>query len=295
MAIKKILVPLSGQYDPDDPESLEIPALETGFLVGREFDAHVEVFCIATERSQARSHLAPWVPGSAIDDLLGLVAEESEKRRAQALAAFEAAMDRFEPARFSRPVPGGGFSAAFLEHAGEVGGALAVRGRLADLIVTSSPPRGWDGQRPLMLEVALRETGRPVLVCCARPVKTFGRRVAIAWNGSAEAARAVAFAMDFLVAADEVVVISVNEAGPFEPDAENLADYLLWHGVRARSAVVEGTAHGAGEILLQQLDDAAADMLVMGAYTRDRIRRLIYGGVTGAVLSEVPVPVLMVD
>jgi nucleotide-binding universal stress UspA family protein len=36
-------------------------------------------------------------------------------------------------------------------------------------------------------------------------------------------------------------------------------------------------------------------MLVMGAYTRDRIRRLIFGGVTGTVLSQATLPVLMVD
>ena len=295
MAIRKILVPLSGQYDPDDPEPLELSALETGLLVGGRFGAHVEVFSIAAESGEARTQLAPWVPGSAIDDLVGLVAEESDRRRGRARAAFDAAAERYAPARLSQPAPDSGFSASFLEHAGEVGGALSVRGRLADLIVTSAPPLDWDSRRPLMLEVALRETGRPVLVCCARPVKSFGRRVAVAWNGSAEAARAVAFAMDFLATADEVVVLSVNEAGPFEPDAEALAGYLLWHGIKARSLVMEGSAHNAGEMLLEQLAEAAADMLVMGAYTRDRIRRLIFGSVTGAVLAEVPIPVLMVD
>ena len=53
MSVRRILVPLSGQYSPNDPVSLEFPALETGFLVGRKFDAHVEVFCIEAEPSEA--------------------------------------------------------------------------------------------------------------------------------------------------------------------------------------------------------------------------------------------------
>ena len=39
MPIRKTLVPLSGQYDPADLESLEKPALETAFNVGLRLSA----------------------------------------------------------------------------------------------------------------------------------------------------------------------------------------------------------------------------------------------------------------
>jgi nucleotide-binding universal stress UspA family protein len=102
-------------------------------------------------------------------------------------------------------------------------------------------------------------------------------------------------ATDFLVAAKDVVVFSINEAGPIEPNAESLMDFLRWHGVHARSITLDGSAVSAGDMLLEQIGGAGADMLVMGAYTRDRIRRLIFGSVTGTVLSQATLPVLMVD
>ncbi len=295
MAIRKILVPLSGQHDPEDPESLELPALETGFVLGRKFDCHVEVFCIEAERSTTRTHLAPWIPGAAVDELLETIDKENEQRRQRARALFDAVSARFAPLSLSQPDDNSGFSANFVERVGEVRGSLAVRGRLADLIVTARLPPASDDGRPLMLEVALRETGRPVLICSATTGETFGHRVAVAWNGSAEASRAVAMAMDFFAAAEDVVVISVNEAGPFEPNAENLVNFMRWHGVSARSITLDDTSGSAGELLLEQVTEAGADMLVMGAYTRDRLRSLVFGSVTGTVLARATLPVLMVD
>jgi nucleotide-binding universal stress UspA family protein len=146
-----------------------------------------------------------------------------------------------------------------------------------------------------MLEVALRDTGRLVLICLMKASETIGRRVAVAWDGSVEASRAVALAMEFLVAAEEVVVISISEAGPFEPNAESLINLMQWHGVHARNLTLDGTAVSANGILLEKFDKVGADMLAMGAYTRDRFRRLIFGGVTGTALTQASVPVLMVD
>ncbi len=295
MTIRKILLPLSGQYDPADPESLELPALETAFLVGRRFDAHVEVFCIEAERTEARTHLAPWIPGAAVDELLDTLDQENERRRERARSLFAAVSARFDPPRLSQPKPDGGFSVDFVERVGEVSGSLAVRGRLADVIVTARLATSAEDDRPPLLEVALRETGRPVLICSEATSEFVGQQVAVAWNGSAEASRAVAMSMDFLQAASDVVVISINEAGPFQPNADDLVDFLRWHGISARSITLDGTAESAGRLLLEQVAEAGVDMLVMGAYARDRIRRLIFGSVTGTVLSHATVPVLMVD
>ena len=295
MAIRKILVPLSGRYDPEDPESLELPALETGFLLGRRFDAHVEVFCIEAERAAARTHLAPWIPGAVVDELLDTLDRESNKRRERAEALFEAVAARFAPLRTPQPRAESGFSVNFVERVGPVRGSLAVRGRLADVIVAARPEAESEDDCPLLLEVALRETGRPVLICPARSTDAFGPRIAIAWNGSAEASRAVAMAMDFILAASEVTVITVNETEPFEPDADSLVEFLRWHGVAAQGIVLDGTAQSAGRVLLEKIADVGADMLVMGAYTRNRLRRLVFGSVTGTVLREAALPVLMVD
>ena len=58
---------------------------------------------------------------------------------------------------------------------------------------------------------------------------------------------------------------------------------------------------GVGRALLAKLDAENAtpdatkcDMLVMGAYSHNQMRRLIFGGVTAEVLAQTPVPALMV-
>lgn len=295
MHARKILVPLSGKYDPADPESLERPALETAFDLARRFGSHVEVFCVEALPSEARRHLPRWMPRLAVDDLLDMIEKEDDKRRQRARDLFKATVERFSAPIKSQPTSGTGFSVDFLEVIAEVGDSVPLRGRLADLIVTACFPLEQNGGVPPLLEVALRETGRPLLITPPVARSSLGKKIAIAWNGSAEAARAVGQALQFLTIAEEVVVISVEEDGTITPSGDSLAEYLLWHGVRSRTVTVDGSATSAGRILLEQVDKERADMLIMGAYTRNRVRRVIFGGVTNEILARMAVPVLMVD
>jgi nucleotide-binding universal stress UspA family protein len=295
MSIRKILVPLIGQFDPADPESLEMPALEAAFRLGRQLGAHIEVFCVEAPTNEAHERLAPWLPHLAVADLFKHIEKESDKRRTRARKIYDTVVNSFSAPQISKPDPKAGFSANFLEQIGSIGESLSLRGRLADLIVTASFPLGYGDRVPPLLEIALRETGRPLLISPTDASSTFGARIGIAWNGSAEAARAVSMAMEFLITASEVVVISVNEDGPITPGGDELAEYLRWHGVQAQTVTIEGSAASAGRILLEQVDKAGVDLLIMGAYTRDRLRQVIFGGATREVLAKMAIPVLMVD
>lgn len=50
---------------------------------------------------------------------------------------------------------------------------------------------------------------------------------------------------------------------------------------------------GAGPTLLEEARERAADMLVMGAYGRSRLREFILGGATHDVLEQSTTPILM--
>ncbi len=295
MTIRKILVPLSGQYDPEDPAALDRPALDTGFTLGARFKAHVEVFCVESDVSFDRAPLAPWVPGHAMEDLIDWIEKLSEQRRTRARAAFDAAVKRWQPLRSKRPSASAGPSVEFLEQVGDVRDSIAYRGRLADLIVTANSSNEFGARVPPILDAALRETGRPVLISPPDVGQGIGDRVLIAWNGSSEASRAVALSKEFLVGANEVSIIFVREDDSRDPGPDDLADYLKWLGIEARTITLQGTADTAGALILEQADEMAADLLVMGAYTRSRARRLIFGGVTNQVLAHMSIPVLMVD
>jgi nucleotide-binding universal stress UspA family protein len=235
------------------------------------------------------------MPRPAVEEFLNMIEAESEKRRERACAIFESVAIRFNVPRTLNPDPATDFSVNVLEQVGDIGGSLSIRGRLADLIVTACPPLDRGGGVPPLLETSLRETGRPVLISRQAASDTFGEKVAVAWNGSVEASRAVGLEMDLLTRAREVVLISVTEDGAFQPSGEILSAYLGWHGVHPRSVTIDVSAHSAGQRILQQVEESGADMLVMSAYTRNRVRRVIFRGVTGEVLDRMPVPVFMVD
>lgn len=138
-------------------------------------------------------------------------------------------------------------------------------------------------------------SGRPVLVVPHAPVMgEFGRRIAIAWNGNREASRAVADAMPLLRHADRVaVLLAKSETGAGTGDL--IRGHLARNGVFAEVVAVEARAadHDAGVTLLAEADAFSADLLVMGAYGRSRVRELVLGGATRHVLQHLPIPALM--
>ena len=117
-------------------------------------------------------------------------------------------------------------------------------------------------------------------------------RVAIGWDGSAEAARAVADAQPLLRLADSVVVIGIGEAlgGTGSPDA--LAEALAWRGIQAGATRAE-EVDGVGASLLAAANAADCDLLVIGGYGHSRLREMILGGATRGVLGAGTLPVLM--
>ena len=189
--------------------------------------------------------------------------------------------------------PGAGASTAhFSIFTGREEDVIASRGRLADLIVARRPEEGEEVTFSVTLEAALLDTGRPVLVVPPSEPVDFGSSIAIYWNGSLEAGKAMSYAMPFLESASEVCVFQVDETKHRGPKTADVVTYLARHGVNAEGRNLE-PGGSASESLLAATHEAGANMLVMGAYTRSRLRRLISGGVTRYVLTRSHVPVLM--
>ena len=119
-------------------------------------------------------------------------------------------------------------------------------------------------------------------------------RIVIGCNGSLEAIRAIHAALPFLKVARQVTLVDGDmgdddEGRPcFDPFV-----YLLRHGISPRPSFVRASSVMAGEILLKEVGRIDADLLVMGAYGRSRLRERVFGGATRRVLEEAVIPVLM--
>lgn len=119
-------------------------------------------------------------------------------------------------------------------------------------------------------------------------------RIVIGCNGSIEAIRAIHAALPFLKAAKQVTLVDgdLRDGDEGHPRFDPFV-YLLRHDITSRPSYVRASSAMAGEILLQEVAAIDADLLVMGAYGRSRMRERVFGGATRRVLEEATIPVLM--
>ncbi len=170
--------------------------------------------------------------------------------------------------------------------------ALVMRARLADMVVIEGP--GRDGVLRADLERVLIEGGAPCLVVPAKtaPDPSF-HHVALGWDGSREARRAINDAMTLLRGAKDVAVMVVGDEPEEGPSAEALVRLLLRHGANARLHQVACEGRRVGQALLKEAVAIGADLLVMGAFGHSRAAETILGGATRTVLSDASLPVLL--
>ncbi|CAA7619996.1 Universal stress protein UspA and related nucleotide-binding protein [Candidatus Terasakiella magnetica] len=285
-AFKSILVPVS------DAESGSAPLESALHLAGR-FGSHVTGLHVRVDPTTAVPLVGEGMSGAMVEEMINMAESQGTQRAKAARTAFDALCSRHgAPIRTD---PGPGLSAEWVDQVGREEDVVAWRGRLSDLVVLGHP-RGESEMPALMtLNSALLGSGKPLLLCPPEPPAQFGRSVAIAWNGSAEASRAVGWAMPLLREAAAVTILAVSEHSDSTVDApaSELLAYLAWNGVTATVTTSQASNTHAGEELLRQTQKSGADLLVMGAYTHSRLRQLILGGVTRHVLSHAPMHCLM--
>ena len=184
-------------------------------------------------------------------------------------------------------------SADFLVRDGLRDELIGKHGRLADLIVVPQPYR--ISPPPSSFEAALRESGRPVLmVPRGKILIEKGKRLAIGWNSSKEAAQAISGVLNNLQRADNVYVLCSEKRMKQPINADDTCVYLRCHGVTAETAVFDTTNQSPGEALLAKARELDCNRLIVGGYSRSKIRDLIMGGVTGHLIEHADIPVILV-
>jgi len=219
--------------------------------------------------------------GRILEQYKAQIAADEKQRANEVRAAFETAAKR------------DGVIAEWREARGDAAAILADQARYADLVVVGQA----DPERPMqggeLIEDLVFTAGRPVLVVpYAGRFAGVGERVLIAWKSGREAARAVKDALPILHKAKSVTVLSVNADDSAHYPGQDLAAYLARHGVKAEARKTVAGDIDVSDVLLSTAADLGADLLVMGAYSRSRLREAILGGVTNDLLDRMTVPTL---
>ncbi len=227
------------------------------------------------------------------DYLIGLSAMSEEEEARSRVACRDAL------AAFVRSAEAAGIAQASIltrvHHLGEADHVAGVA-RTYDLCLL--PLAGeFDGQIEVAQAVVFA-SGRPVLIFHAGETAGLANGpdlVVIAWDGSRNAARAMADAMPILIRAKRVRLLTVLND---KPDATatlgvDAQRHLRAHGIEAELESVDRDGAGIGKTLDRYIERHAPDLLVMGAYGHSRAREFLLGGATLHTLNHSRCPVLL--
>ncbi len=290
--IKTILVPATGS-------AADAAVFAAALAVARRFDAHLDFLHVATDAAALATTMASDGGGAAmVGGLVERLDEEVSRREERARRLFEqfcesealAIVDT--PPADNSPLPPGP-SAQWTRRVGAEPYCIAEHGRAADLMVIGRSGDG-EGVAPETIEMALLDSGRPVLIPGSAPMAALPETVVIAWKAAREAAHAVTAALPFLDAARHIEILTVAEEQDLSSEeGSQLMTNLRWRGLSVSSRRLQPDGRSPADALLAAAAERRA-LLVMGGYGHSRLREWIFGGFTQHVLqAAAAAPVLI--
>lgn len=257
------------------------PSMEYAMRLAASFDARLtSVYVCPSPISALGPYDAPQLLSAVVEEIRELEEEAYNGRNAFAARASELSVRK----------------ARWQVGEGNVPDVLAHLGNWHDVIVLGREPGASFGNAA-MLGSAVMGSKMPCLVVPPACVLPRFDCVALAWNGSPEAIRAIHAARPILERAQRIVVLAgvprerFSELG-WKPEFK-LATYLDDQGLRFEKRDLETSDDHAGQALLAASSECGADLLVMGAYGRTRFSEWIFGGATRHILGEATIPVFM--
>lgn len=286
MSINTIVAPMTG--GPTDG-----PALDAALAMAGPTNAHIQaIFLHPDPKRVALPQVGEGMTAAMIDTLIEAAQQRIQSDRTRAQASYDAWRKANGIDEADTPGPRNSVTAQLGIVQGDPANSLAKIGRTADVVCMTQPSDDDDPEIANLVTTALMDTGKLVFLApngrkCA-PVKS----VAIAWNGSREAARTVALAMPMLERAEKVTVLAGTSDMLTPADVNAFIDSLRWHGVNAQPRMFTMNGDQAGRLQAEAMDDGA-QVLLLGAYSHSRMREFVFGGVTDDIMNAAQMPVLM--
>jgi nucleotide-binding universal stress UspA family protein len=190
-----------------------------------------------------------------------------------------------------------GVAAKLLEDVGMPAEEICLESQRYDVVLLGQKTRfhfETHEDRNDTLPKVLKSCPRPVVVAPLVPHE--GGQVLVAYDGSLQAARALsefpATGLAGLGMSSVQVVSIATDRGVAARNAERAVDFLRFHEIRAESSPIV-TGRTTSEVLLEQVCQRNAGLVVMGAYGQSSLREFFLGSVTRSLLEESPAPVFL--
>ena len=281
--MRVILVPVANR-----PESSR--ALDSAFDLGQRLGSDV-IGCHIRPHRESEVRMPSLIRSSGSDWQSLTKGWNAERLSADAEDLFRARAERAGYRVARKPAADGTPVAIFQARVGSPDKLMPIIGPTSDLLVLSRPSGRGGKLASLFLMEALLHACRPLLVLPQRRVARPARKLLIAWNQSPEASEAVGMCMSLLTAADSVGIAVSGREGALGPKASHLQRYLAHHRIEAE--IYRGKGRDTAGDIESAYAKQGADAVLMGAYSRHRLRELIFGGLTEHMLRRSKLPVLM--
>ena len=156
----------------------------------------------------------------------------------------------------------------------------------------------WSSETVLaqdMSEAIVFGSGRPCIL--VPPMARFSSldHIAIAWDESRVAARALGDALSLLPDGGRVSVLTVNDEKLLSGSkiAGSLASSLEKRGFKAKPYTISLGGKTIAEALQDKAMKEGAQLLAMGGFGHSRVRDFVLGGATKGVLTQLRLPTLL--
>src|SRR5262245_48586547 len=274
MSVRDLLLPLIG-----DATRSTMGAIEKCVALAASRDAYITALALETE--------ADALPPTAADVLGATEIVQTAPAARALLAAFQAAAKR-----------SGARGEQRLERSTIAGmiDTIAEEARLKDCSVVPIKPN--DSLCEKLVERLLFESGRPVLMCPEARADILGttfNEIAIAWDHTAPAARAVGDALPLLRKARRVRIVTATDRATAAQRGSGAAlqRHLAEHGIQAQLDTVAIAGSSVGKVFEAYVDRNAIDLLVMGGYRHSPVNQWFWGGMTNTIINAPPCWVML--
>ncbi|MDP3868494.1 universal stress protein [Phenylobacterium sp.] len=267
------------------PTPTSVAAIEQAMDLAAALGARISALTFKIELPTTSNMLA-----NTLLEIPSMIAAERQKSAANA----QTLVSMFESIAMKRGVA----HEQFIETCptSQMGAILTEHARMRDL--TMIPIGEQATVQQYVAESVIFGSGRPVIIFPEAPKRRSSTPldvVAVAWDFSRPAARAVADALPILQAAKTVRVVTITKEKKIDTrrSAAELAKHLACHGVEVVLDEEDAAGRTIGQALEAYLDARAIDLLVMGAYGHSRMRDFVLGGATKAIVGDPPLPVFL--
>ncbi len=280
MTFKTILAPMM-------IEAKAETALRSAINVARACHGHV----MAAHLRQKHAYYPPVVYYPMASDVTALALEKHAEAASQFARDMRALFERVCDDEDAHVVPisealkRNGVTASWTDGYGALPASLGRAARIADVSLAAIPGGSAERLEIDLFESLLMDSGRPVLLATEDGFAGLAKRPLIAWDGSQQSARAASAALPIFSETAEAMVLTLGECDPDCPNADDAAQFLDRHGIRASGVTLDDGGMVA-EGLMEQAAAHEADLIVLGGYSHSRVHEALLGGVTKQMVKH---------